>query len=77
MGKSLIGEVHQAVLGVPDSDDKGLVGDVKELVKTVKEQNSRIRKNEVRISRIVGILIGMSVLGGTGIGLGVKTLLGG
>lgn len=40
MKTSLIREVHQAVLGIPNTEDKGLVGDIKE-IKTHLEDHSR------------------------------------
>ena len=74
--KQLIQELHQGIYGGPGTEDMGMIGDVKELVKTIKDQNTRVRKNEVKISKIWGILIGVGVIGGTGLGLGIKTLIG-
>ena len=76
MKPSLIREVHQAVLGIPGTEDNGLVGDLKEIKDLVREQNKRIRKNEQKISKIWGILIGVGVLGGSGLGVGISQLLG-
>lgn len=75
--KELIQELHQGIYGVPDSLEHGLIGDVKELVTAVRAQNSRLGKNEQKVSKIVGVLIGLGIVGGTGLGLGIKTLLGG
>ncbi len=75
--KELIRELHQGMCGLPGTPENGLIGDVKELVIVVREQNARIRKNEQKISKIWGILIGIGALGGTGIGLGIKALFEG
>ena len=75
--KQLIQELHQGLYGIPNTEEKGLCGDVKELVKEVRNQNTRIRKNEKKIAYIWGILVGLGAAGGTGIGLGIKALIGG
>ena len=75
--KQLIQELHQGLYGIPNTEEKGLCGDVKELVKEVRNQNTRIRKNEKKIAYIWGILVGLGIAGGTGIGLGIKALIGG
>lgn len=62
--KELTRELHQGVYGVPDTDDRGLVGDVKEVLKLIKEQNGKISKNTHRIyyqaggSAVLLVLIG-------------------
>lgn len=61
---STVQEVHQAVLGVPGTEDKGLVGDIKEVKGDVKNQNGRVRRNSARIAIIAGVLAGLGVLGG-------------
>ncbi len=60
----MLQEVHQAVLGVKDSDDNGLVGDLKEVKTALKELNGRVRLNTVKIASVIGILIGLGILGG-------------
>ena len=75
--KELLLELYQGLYGIPDTEEKGLCGDVKELVREVKLQNTRIRKSEKRIAYIWGILIGLGIAGGTGVGLGIKALIGG
>ena len=76
--KKLLQELYQAVIGIPEnSDENGLIGDVRDVKAILTLQNSRIRKNELRITKIWGILIGIGALGGAGIGLGIKSLLGG
>ena len=45
-------ETHQALLGIPGTEDKGLVGDFKELKEVVKEQNIQIDRNRVDINTL-------------------------
>jgi len=67
----------QAVIGIPENpDDNGLIGDVKDLKKILLSQNDRIRKNEQRIFKIWGILIGVGAIGGSGLGVGLSKLWG-
>jgi len=49
--KELTREVHQAVLGIPDTDDNGLVGVVKEIREYLIIQNGNIAKNRVEMNR--------------------------
>ena len=72
--KELLQELHQGVYGIKDTIEKGLLGDVKELVIQVKLQNDRIRKNERRIYKMWGVLIGVGFAAGTGVGLGLRIL---
>ena len=69
-------EVHQAVLGVNGTDDRGLVGDLKELVKLFREQNGRVRRNTLKITAIIFLLVGTGIVGGLEIA-DVINLLGG
>ncbi len=73
----LIQEVHQAMFGVEGTEDRGIVGDVRETRKDVKEQNKRVGKAEAKINKIWGVLIGIGAVGGTGLGLGINQLIGG
>ena len=43
----LLFQVHQAVLGVPNTDDNGLRGDIKEIKKHLRELNGQVRTNTV------------------------------
>ena len=51
----IINEVHQAVLGVPNTEDKGMVGDLKDLKAHVKKQNNRITKLEIKVYSSMGV----------------------
>lgn len=78
-GKSqeqLIWEVHQGMFGVEGSDDKGLVGDMKETKADVKNQNGRVTKVEGKIRYIYGMIVGAALAGG-GIGAGIGSLFNG
>ncbi len=75
--KQLIQELHQGIYGVPGTEDKGMIGDMKDLVVTVKKQNARIGKTENGISKLKGILIGVGILGGGGTGIGLWQIFGG
>lgn len=74
--RELIQELHQSVHGVPGTVDRGLAGDVKDLVKLVIDQNDRVRKGEQKISKIWGILIGVGTASGIAIGIGSRVLMG-
>ncbi|KKL98834.1 hypothetical protein LCGC14_1820460 [marine sediment metagenome] len=41
-------ETHQALLGIPGTEDKGLVGDVKEIKLHLEDHSYRLRTVEVR-----------------------------
>lgn len=77
--KVILQELSQAVIGIPNNpDENGLIGTVSDIKELVQLQNDRIRKNEQKISKIWGILIGIGAIGGvTGAGFGIKTLIGG
>jgi hypothetical protein len=64
-----IGETHDAViaiktvlLGVPDSDDKGLVGQVNDVC----ESHSKLK---TVVFWLIGILIGSGIIAGTAVGV--------
>ncbi len=63
--EKIINEVHQAVLGVKDTDDKGMVGDLKELKGHVKKQNGRITRLEITVASLVTALTGAGILDAT------------
>jgi len=60
--KQLAQETHQAVLGVEGTADKGLVGDVKDVVGILKTQNHRIRKLEIVVGSLIAALVSAGVL---------------
>ena len=53
--EKLINELHQAVLGVPGTDDTGMAGDIKEMRDDQREQNGRILRNTIYRKITVGI----------------------
>lgn len=74
--KQMIQETHQGMFGVEGTDDKGLVGDVKDIKSEIKEQNGRVRKNSKMIYIIVGVLVVVGAAGGLEISE-IINLLGG
>ena len=76
--KELLQELSQAVIGIPENpDDNGLIGDIRDVKKLILDQNTRIRRNEQKIMKIWGIMIGVGAVGGTGLGIGIKQILSG
>ena len=69
-------ETHQALLGIPGTDSKGLVGDVLALSESLEKLNNRTRKSENNISRMKGTIIGLSFIATTALGMGIAYLLG-
>ena len=51
MKPSLISQVHQAVLGIPNTEDKGLVGDIKDLKAELKETNKHLDDHSYRLKQ--------------------------
>ncbi len=45
-------ETHQALLGIPGTEDKGLVGDFKELKSEVQQHNIQIEQNRLDINTL-------------------------
>lgn len=68
--KELMRELHQGMYGIKDTEDKGLIGDMKFLTKLVLEQNGRTRKN----SRLIYIMYG--VMAASGLGFGINFFVG-
>jgi len=62
--KQLIQEVHQGIYGVPHTEERGVLGDIKDIKTAIKEQNGRVRRNSKLIYVIIGVLMGTGVLGG-------------
>jgi len=73
--KKMIQEVHQAVLGIENTEDNGLVGDFKELKEAVRESNGKRQKLSKKVNLMIGVLIGCGLL--TGGGFGIAQLIGG
>lgn len=62
--KELIREIHQGLFGIPETEDDGLVGQVKKM-------NGRVSRN----SRLIFFIIG--VISASGVSFGVVNLVGG
>ena len=67
--RETLNQVHQAVLGIPGTDEKGLVGDLRDIKKDIQHQNSRLGKTETKVNRIIGGLIVLGCLCGAGFGI--------
>lgn len=77
--RQMIQETHQTViqlstvlLGVPDTEDTGLVGEVKAIKVDVRSLNGRQRKLSKNFWILIGVLVGSGVLGS-----GIWSLLNG
>ena len=74
--RAILQEIHQVVIGIPGTEEHGMVGDLKETKALLLTQNKRIGKVENRVSKIWGILIGIGSVGAiTGAVIGIKTLI--
>jgi len=58
----LLIELKTAMVGLKDTDEKGMVGDIKEIKETLRKQNGRIRKNTITIVALVSFLTGIGLL---------------
>jgi len=75
--KDLTQQLIQGIYGIPGTEEKGLLGDVKDLIQEVKTQNSRVKKNEQMIVKIWGVLIGAGTILGIVLGKNIELFLGG
>ncbi len=55
-------ELRVVLLGVPNTEDKGMAGDIKELKNQLLRQNGRIRKNTLGLIGLGSFLVGLGVL---------------
>lgn len=62
--KELLQEVHQGVYGVPDTDEKGLVGKMDDIVTEMRRMNGRVSRNSRLVYVILGVLITLGTIGG-------------
>ena len=58
----LLIELRTAIVGIKNTDMKGMVGDIKEINDNIKKQNGRIRKNTIAIIALVSFLTGLGIL---------------
>ena len=59
--------LETVLTGVPNTDDKGLVGQVKNNCEDLDATRKKVGRLEVRYWLLVGLLVGSGVLGGVGI----------
>ena len=73
--KQLAQETHQAVFGVPGTEEKGMAGDIKDIKElvTVKftAQQKEIDGVKSKVNKIIGALTASSAIGGAVFG-GIK-----
>jgi len=53
--KELIQEVWQGIYGVENTEENGMIGDLKDLKAYVKKQNNRITKLEIKVYSSMGV----------------------
>ena len=51
-----IDETHQGLFGVEGTDDRGLVGDIKEIKQLIQEQNGRYRTLSKKVYYLYGFI---------------------
>jgi len=57
--------VKTVLLGVPNSDDKGLIGEVEKVNEHLGRLNTKVQNNTLFISKLKGILIVLGAGGGS------------
>lgn len=50
-----ISDIHVVLLGIPDTEDKGMCGELAEISKEVRKNSDRSRSNTVKIAGLYGI----------------------
>ena len=58
----LLIELYTAVLGIRNTEENGMVGDLKEPKSHVLKQNGKIMKNRIMIFALIFFLVGCGVL---------------
>ena len=75
MRDRLIQELHQGVFGVAGTDEKGLVGDMKNFVEELSHQKRCTDANTAKISKIWGVIIAVGFIGSSVLGIGIALLV--
>ena len=65
----ILAEVSQAVLGIKETEDKGIVGDIRDIKDLLQKQNGRIRRLEIAVVAI-SISLGGGIWGAIQLALG-------
>jgi len=56
--EEMVRDLHVMLLGIKDSEDKGLVGDIKDMKKDIKAINGCNRKLAIRFWFLLGLIVG-------------------
>ena len=55
----------QVIIGIPNNpDETGMIGDIKEIKRDIKAQNSRVNKIEGKQKFLYGLIVGSGTFGG-------------
>ena len=58
-------ELRMAILGIENTEEKGMAGDIKEIKDQLKKQNGKITKNRVGLVGLACLLIGAGIFEAT------------
>ena len=58
-------ELRMAILGIENTEEKGMAGDIKEIKDQLKKQNGKINKNRVGLVGLACLLIGVGIFEAT------------
>ena len=70
---AMLRELHQAIKGIPGTDDKGMLGDMKEIKTTVKDVCEDQNKLKGKVNNLIWFMAGSGVLAG---GTIIKMIVG-
>ena len=60
--QEMIHEIWQGLYGVPNTEENGIMGDLKEVLAKVCRNEKRITKLEITIASLIALLLGLGVL---------------
>ena len=75
--REMLQTLTQVIIGIPGNpDDTGMIGDIKEIKRDIKTQNTRINKIEGKQKFLFGLIAGSGTVGGL-IGSALNKVFGG